>query len=203
MPSSPANTKTQIKKQLSSKQINNDLVARTECTLTEAATIRRAEITERGNAKRWSGTTKTQLGHATLPLLDSMRRLKIVGQRRRKLRSKNCHGRTNKSGRGPMQQCSWRRSTKKRTVHAEVETRAAALDVEAEGRKAQEARVASLEEEMGLCHGERTGRRNIFESGFPKRTDEKTHSPPPRLRRGGEHATGSRYHAYVIRDLER
>ena len=33
------------------------------------------------NAERWGGSTKTQLGDATLPLLDAMRRSKAVGQR--------------------------------------------------------------------------------------------------------------------------
>ena len=53
-----------------------------------------------------------------------------------------------------------------RRVHAESETRAvqAVLDVEAEGRKAQEARVASLEEEMG--------RLSLVQAGVEKELDD-------------------------------
>ena len=52
---------------------------------------------------------------------------------------------------------------------------------------------------------EQTGKvllRPLMPRPFPKRAHEKTHPPSQLLRKGGGHATGSRYDAHVLRDLD-
>lgn len=83
--------KPKIARKAPPKNNNAEFVVRTGATFNDSVRIKRAEITaERGTTKHWSLPTKTQLGHANLPLLDAMRELKIVGLQKKSPRKKNC-----------------------------------------------------------------------------------------------------------------
>lgn len=132
------------------KKINDEFAARTGTTLAEAALIRRAEITaERGNYKA------LERGHkdATRARDAAITRCSEEIEGRRSAEKRAAEHKLSKENEERLRRDATSKLAKEHEgrVRAEAETRAvqAALDGEVDERRAQEERVASLEEEMG------------------------------------------------------